>query len=211
MELPKVNIDLQQLERIPLKTKAAVLVGVLALIGGLFFYFMYLPQTKVLATQERQLANVMREYNENKAIADNLEEFQEEIRRLNQRFEEALERLPSSADIDQLLIDLPNLAKEEDLVVRLFRPGNQQARGFYAVVPLSLELTGSYNRVAKFIEKVAGLSRIVTVKDVELSPASGADSDSIQLSVRMSAETYTFVEQQTSAAAAPAQGAQGRR
>ncbi len=191
----QVNIDWKQIEALPVKTKAAALVGLLVLIGGLFFYFMYLPQTKALARAKVQYEKVRKEYNEKKAIADNLPSFQEEVRRLDERLEVALKKLPSTSELDRILIDVPNLAKEEELVVRSFRPGSEQQQNFYAVVPLQLELTGNYNRLARFFEKVGKLDRIITIGNVNFKPVKSKDQGTENhVEAKVSAQTYRFVD-----------------
>lgn len=190
----KINIDWQQLEKIPLKTKVAAVVGLAILMAGLFFYFLYLPEQKTLASLNEQLAAVQRNYNEKKAIADNLPTFQEEVRRLNERLSLALAKLPNTAEIDKVLIDVPNLAKEEELVVKVFKPGKESPKDFYAVVPLSLELTGSFNRLAKFLEKVAKLNRIISIGDITLGGGTLRPDGQVILKATVQAQTYTFVE-----------------
>jgi type IV pilus assembly protein PilO len=200
----QVNINWKQLEKIPLKQKAAGLVALVVLMVGLYFYFLHLPKQKELVKLQGTLAQVQREYNEKKAIADNLPTFQEEVRRLNERFVVVLEKLPTSSDIDQILIDLPNLAKEEELIVKSFRPGRDVPRGFYAAVPLSLSLVGDYNRLAKFFEKVGRLNRIIAVGDIALKP--GTDG----LEATVSAQTFKFIQEPATPAAAATQGKPAR-
>lgn len=199
----KVNVNWQQLEKIPLKNKVAGLVFACVLIGGLFFYFMYLPKQKELGNLERQLADVQRQYNEKKAIADNLQTFQEEVRRLNEKLAQALTKLPNTAEIDRILIDLPNLAKEEELTVVNFKPGKEQPKGFYAEVPLTLSLRGPYNKLAKFYEKVGRLNRIISVDETSLVVENAKNTEGvIMLKADVLANTYTFVEQQQAPAGA---------
>lgn len=204
----KVNVNWQQLEKIPLKNKVAGLVFACALIGGLFFYFMYLPKQKELGTLERKLADVQRQYNEKKAIADNLQTFQEEVRRLNEKLAQALTKLPNTAEIDRILIDLPNLAKEEELTVLNFKPGKDNPKGFYAEVPLNLSLRGPYNKLAKFYEKVGRLNRIISVDATSFTVESAktAIDGAVILKAEVLANTYTFVEQPTQQQQAPAGG-----
>lgn len=198
----QININWQQLEKIPLKTKIAALAGLSLLMAGLFFYFMYLPKQKELATLNEQLAKVQLSYNEKKAIADNLPTFQEEVRRLNERLSLALAKLPNTAEIDKVLVDVPNLAKEEELVVKVFRPGKESPKDFYAVVPLNLELAGTYNRLAKFLEKVAKLNRIISIGDITLGSGVVRPDGQVILKATVQADTYTFVDQTQK----PAQG-----
>ena len=194
LQLDQLNINWQQIEKIPIRNKLIGLGVLCALLGGLFFYFMYLPKQKELDGLNEELAASQRKYNEKKAIADNLQTFQEEVRRLNEKLALALTKLPNTAEIDKILIDVPNLAKEEELVVGSFKPGKESGQGFYAEVPFDLTLVGSYNRIAKFFEKVGKLNRIISIGAISLgSPKSTADGTTLQANVH--ATTFTFVEQ----------------
>lgn len=192
----QLNINWQQIEKIPLKTKVLGLIIILFLIGGLFFYFLYLPLTKELVQVEAKLAQEDKVYREKKAIADNLETFKEEVRRLNERLDLALQKLPNNTEIDKILIDVPNLAKEEEMQVTAFKPGKETTQDFYASIPFTLELTGTYSHIAKFIEKVARLPRIIKISDISLKPArTEKGAGQTMLTATMSAVTYRFAQQ----------------
>lgn len=194
LQLNQLNINWQAIEKYPTRNKVIILLVVCGLLGGLFFYFMYLPKQKELDGLNIELDAAQRTYNEKKAIADNLQTFQEEVRRLNEKLALALTKLPNTSEIDKILIDLPNLAKEEELVVASFKPGAQSAKGFYAEIPISLSLQGAYNRMAKFFEKIAKLNRIIAVGNVTFTgPRPGPDG--VRLNAEVQAFTYAFIEQ----------------
>lgn len=214
LQLNQLNVNWQQFEKIPLRNKVIGLAVAAALIAGLFFYFMYLPKQKELAQLKSRLADVQRQYNEKKAIADNLQTFQEEVRRLDEKLAQALVKLPNTAEIDKILIDLPNLAKEEELTVVSFKPGSETGKGFYAEVPLQLSLRGAYGKLAKFFEKVGRLNRIISIGDTTLvSDKAKMPDGSMLLKADVVARTYTFVQNAPAAdtdkkgkAKSPAQG-----
>ena len=193
IDLKKLNINWQQLEKVPVKIRAAVVGGLCVLIAVLFVYFVYLPMQKQIAGLNEQLVTAQRNYNEKKAIADNLPTFQEEVRRLNERLALALTKLPNTTEIDRILVDVPNLAKEEELVVTRFNPGREMPKDFYSVVPLQLQLKGSYGRLAKFFEKVSKLNRIISVGDVSFEGPDTRPDGQVLLSASVQASTYTFL------------------
>jgi type IV pilus assembly protein PilO len=194
LQLNQLNINWQAIEKFPVRNKLIILAVLCGLIGGLFFYFMYLPQQKQLDKLNADLETAQRQYNEKKAIADNLQTFQEEVRRLNEKLAQALTKLPSTTEIDKILIDVPNLAKEEELVVATFRPGKEGPKGFYAEIPLTLQVQGGYNRIAKFLEKVGKLNRIISIGNISLSTQGKATAVDAKLNADISALTYKFVE-----------------
>ena len=72
----------------------------------------------------------------------------------------------------------------------LFQPRNEQPKNFYAEIPVSIRVNGSYHDTAKFFDKVARLARIVNIRNVAIKPTNkGAD-----LVNSCTAVTYKFME-----------------
>jgi type IV pilus assembly protein PilO len=53
-----------------------------------------------------------------------------------------------------------------------------------------MTVTGDYHGVATFFESVAGLNRIVTIKNIDMKP----DKESTSLTTTCTAVTYKFIE-----------------
>jgi type IV pilus assembly protein PilO len=67
-------------------------------------------------------------------------------------------------------------------------------KGFYAEVPASLDLVGTYHQIAKFAEAVGKLSRIVNLGNLNLSSPSVVGSMAT-LRIKCNVTTFRFVEQ----------------
>ena len=91
----------------------------------------------------------------------------------------------------------------------LFQPQKEQARNFYAEIPLKLEVTGPYHNVATFFDKVSRLGRIVNIGDVKMTQMTAAktQSDVVVLKTGCTATTYKFIETKEE----PKKGKRGRK
>ena len=63
-------------------------------------------------------------------------------------------------------------------------------KAFYAEQPISMEYTGTYREVGKFVADVASLPRIVTLSNLHLAPVPGEPS---LLHIRVLAMTYRYL------------------
>ena len=59
------------------------------------------------------------------------------------QFEEALKQLPNSSEIPALLSNISALAQESGLEIVLFKPAPELAKGFYADIPVAMEVKGN--------------------------------------------------------------------
>ena len=74
--------------------------------------------------------------------------------------------------MDALLIDINQAGLGRGLQFELFRPAASEARrDFYAELPISIKVTGSYHDIGSFASDISKLSRIVTLNDVALATA----------------------------------------
>jgi type IV pilus assembly protein PilO len=85
----------------------------------------------------------------------------------------------------------------------LFQPLPEVQRGFYAEVPVRIEVEGSYHEVAMFFDRVGKLNRIVNIRDITMSEPE-VRSGKVVLRTTGLAVTYRFLStEEQEAAAAP--------
>ena len=112
-----------------------------------------------------------------------------------------LRQLPGKTEVPSLLVDISQSGLAAGLQEKLFQPGQETRRDFYAELPIKIRLTGSYHEFGEFVSGVAALPRIVTLHDIEISQDRGrgsrrgtaAPSDDLVLDV--TAKTYRYLEE----------------
>ena len=104
--------------------------------------------------------------------------------------------MPEKTDVESLLVDVSQTGLASGLEMKKFKPSAEEKKGFYAELPIGLEVSGSYHQLASFISGIAALPRIVTISEMKLEPASkdGSD-DSGRLRMSAIAKTYRYLQE----------------
>ena len=104
-------------------------------------------------------------------------------------------QLPNKAEMEALLIDINQAGLGRGLQFELFKPGKETTKDFYAELPITLKITGSYHDLGAFAADVAKLSRIVSLTNVAVAPDKGA-----LLKMDATAMTYRYLDEEELAA-----------
>lgn len=188
----------------PKYQRILMLLGAMALIVVLFVYLFYSPLMKEHEKLVKQSDKLQAKLVNDRRIASNLPIFKAEYAKMEESLEQALTELPNDKEIPKLLTSIASSAKENGLNVQMFKPSGEQPKGFYAEVPVSLKLTGSFHQVAMFFYSVGTLPRIVNISDVKLG---GAEEQGGRLVLKIDclATTFRFLSQAEQQANANAQ------
>ncbi|OQY23979.1 MAG: hypothetical protein B6I37_04345 [Desulfobacteraceae bacterium 4572_35.2] len=184
---------IENILKLPLYQRVLMLLLVAGLIITGYIYFLHLPAQQELANLGAKNGKLLIKLQESRRIANNLPRFKAEYEQMKERLDLALNELPNKSEIPSLLSSIAGLARDNGLEVIEFKPAKEVPQGFYAKVPVSLKLSGSYHEMALFCEAVSMLDRIVNVENIALGKAKTSDGQT-QLSITSSAITYRFVE-----------------
>jgi type IV pilus assembly protein PilO len=191
-------IKMDAIYKLPTSKKVAILVVLICLVIGLYAYAFFIPQQNELSMLKGELNNLVRELNESKAIAKDLEKFKQQVAQLNIELTNALTQLPNEKEIPEMLKNISALGKESKLNFTLFRPKPEEPQQFYAKVPIELVFLGNYHNTGIFFDKVSKLPRIINVVNFNMIRAQAAEKAKAdeEILVRTSClvNTYRFVE-----------------
>ena len=191
--LDQFGQQFEKLAKLPKPYRMAVLPAFAVVVIALYVYMLYLPKAEQLEGVNAQLLQLHRRLNEVRAVAQNVDQFEEEIAALERKFKIALRQLPDSKELPVLLTDINTLGKTSGLDFKAFRPGSEINREFYAEVPIEIEFTGMFHDVAMFFDQVAKLPRIVNVNELSISIESESSLDTV-LKVSGEATTFRFLD-----------------
>jgi type IV pilus assembly protein PilO len=98
--------------------------------------------------------------------------------------------------MDALLVDINQAGLGRGLQFELFKPAPAESqREFYAELPISVRVIGTYHDMGAFASDVGQLSRIVTLNDVNIQ----AQKEGI-LTMDATARTFRYLDDQEVAA-----------
>ncbi|MCL4478147.1 MAG: type 4a pilus biogenesis protein PilO [Deltaproteobacteria bacterium] len=194
-----MDINLNTLSKLTLQQKI-LLIGVIMILVVLLDLYLwpgYFAERNKLAVLKAQEQNIQAKVLETQAITAHLNEFQDELDKLNEQLKEALTKLPNTEEIDKYLLTINTLAKTTDINVLQIQPQAEQNKGFYAEIPVSINVTGRYQDIATFLDKLTHLQRIVNVSALNLKIKGQSSIGKTILNASFITTVFRFVEQKT--------------
>jgi type IV pilus assembly protein PilO len=179
----------ERVEKIKMPIRILILVGTLALLGGAFTWFVYIPKTEAITKTEQSVKELSKKLAEVEKQVRNRDKFEKRFKQVSAQFDEALKILPDSKEIPSLLTNVTRLGNESGLQFLLFNPQNERGKGFYKEIPVAIRVEGTYHNVARFFDSVGGMDRIVNILNVSMKPKQAL---STELVTSCQAVTYQF-------------------
>ena len=200
------NLDPDNIGNWPILVRSLIILVVCGAVLGAGYYFDTQHQMVELERVQAQEDRLKREFEQKQAKAANLEGYKTQMVEMEESFGTMLRQLPGRTEVEDLLDDITQKGLSSGLEFVLFKPAGETKRDFYAELPISLDVRGSYHQMGEFVSGVAALPRIVTLHNITLSA-----SREEQLVLTATARTYRYLDEDEIAAASAAQRATSTR
>ena len=184
-KLKEINdLDFEQVATWPFEVKSmvAVFVVVIGLLSG--YYLLVKDKLPILEVAQKKEINLKQVYQGKYRIAVNLEAYKLQLGQLQSDFSSMLKSLPTSNETPGLLDDITLVGTSAGLTFRLLNWQREIPKEFYSELPIEMEVFGGYHNFGQFASEIAGLPRIVTVHDFEVTQESNT------LKLKVQAKTY---------------------
>ena len=166
----------------------AVLLGAIVFAGA---FLDWQDQWEALNKAKAEEEKLKETYLAKKKDAVNLDIYRQQLKDIEQSFGALLKQLPNKSDMDALLIDINQAGLGRGLQFELFKPaGGETITEFYAELPITVRVTGSYHDIGAFASDISQLPRIVTLNDISIDP--GAKGDLI---LNATAKTFRYLDE----------------
>jgi type IV pilus assembly protein PilO len=167
-----------------------IIIGAGAILFAGYWYIIK-DQIIELETRERKEQGLKKTYLEKKALAVNLPAYKKQMEDIRQRFGLLLQQLPDKNEVPELLIDITQAGLGQGLKFNLFDPGSKLTKDFYAILPIKININGTYHEYGEFISDLSTLSRIVTIGNVKITGRVGT------LNMAAVVNTYHYLDDAT--------------
>jgi type IV pilus assembly protein PilO len=186
------DLDPREPGRWPFAVRAGA-VGLTFVLLTVILVYLFVWQTvrPQLLQREREEQALRQQFVVKHAVAANLNIYRKQLTELRRSFGALLRQLPGKTQVPSLLEDISDTASAAGLKQKLFEPGKESEKEFYAELPIKMQLTGSYHQFGEFVSDIAALSRIVTLHDIQIKPITKNAYD--QLSLTLTAKTYRYL------------------
>ena len=175
----------------PLLPRIVILAGLFIVLLTAAWWFGWSAQLVELDGKRQQEIRLKDEWLAKKRQAVNLDENRKQLAEIDRSFGALLRQLPSKAEMETLLVDINQAGLGRGLQFELFKPGTEAAKDFYAELPITIKLLGSYHDLGAFTGDIAKLARIVTLNDIDI--AAGKDN---VLAMTAVAKTFRYLDEE---------------
>lgn len=187
--------QLDQIAKVPKPVRLAVAVALLASVAAGYWFVSYQPKGEKVDLLQGKIQKLERQLSNIRAVASNLEAFEQEVAFLEARFKRARRRLPEGKQFEDLLSDITTAGKKVGVRIKSIERQPEVPHDFYAEVPFRVELDGSYHDLARFFEQIGSLPRIVNVGDLDVR-VDQEYREATNLRIQGTATTFRFLRDQ---------------
>lgn len=179
------NLNPKDVGAWPILPRVAVLLGLFAAVLAAGWWFLWVEQLDLLELREKDETTLKAEFVLKKKQAVSLDLYVLQLNEIDRSFGALLKQLPNKSEVESLLVEINQAGMGRGLQFDLFKPGPELMKDFYAELPISVKITGTYHDFGAFAGDIGRLSRIVTLNNINISSAKDG-------SLAMDAVTKTF-------------------
>lgn len=185
------NLDLSDIDwdRIgvwPIAARAFLCVLLAAaIITGSYFFFIEDLNIK-LASEVNTEEELRSSFRIKSRQAANLETYKEQMVEMEKSLGALVAQLPSDTEVPGLLEDIDEKGTESNLNIDSIKLAKEKVGEFYVELPINILVRGGYHDLGAFVSGVAGMPRIVTLHDYNISTKDG------RLQMSIAGKTYRY-------------------
>ena len=192
------NLDPENIGNWPILVRSLIVVVVCAAVLGAGYYFDTQAQQVELNQVVKEEEGLWMTFETKQKKAANLDAYKAQMKEMEESFGTMLRQLPSKNEVADLLVDITQTGLASGLDFNLFKPNKEAPKEFYAELPITVNVDGTYHSLGEFAGGVAALPRIVTLHNIELKVA---DKVTKKLTMKATAKTYRYLDEEELAAA----------
>ena len=189
------NLDFSNIGSWPLAIKGVLIaiVAVAVLAAGYFLDIQTQQESLDRITSEEK--RLKEDFEVKQAKAANLNAYKAQMVEMEDSFGAMIRQLPSKTEVEDLLIDISQTGLASGIEFQLFKPLAEKHIEFYAELPITLKMTGTYHQFGEFVSGIAALPRIVTLENISITGGKGKNSKKGNLTMDVTAKTYRYLDE----------------
>jgi len=189
------NLDPNDPGRWPFAVRVSAILLLFVLASSLgYYFFVWKTQRPLLLEAQAKETALWADLESKARKAANLQAYKDQLAEMEKSFGAMLRQLPNKTEVPNLLVDISQTGLAAGLEEKLFQPASENRKDFYAELPIRIRLTGDYHEMGNFASGIAALPRIVTLHDIEITPAKDGNESDLVLNV--TAKTYRYLDEE---------------
>jgi type IV pilus assembly protein PilO len=186
------RLDPKNIGSWPALPKLGLLVITLVATIAASYFLDWQGQLESIDAAKRKELSLRDTFLDKKKQAVDLDAYRKQLADIEKSFGTLLKQLPSKSEMEALLTDINQAGLGRGLQFQLFKPAaSENMSEFYAELPITIRVNGSYHDMGAFASDISKLSRIVLLNDVKLTQSGGGS-----LTMDAVAKTYRYLDEE---------------
>lgn len=181
------DLDVENIGSWPMVIKVIVWVVVLVVVLALGYFYDIAELQDNLAREQQKEQELRTRFDGLAKKAASLDAYRKQMVEMEESFGALVSQLPSDTEVPGLLEDITNKGLASGLDITSITLGDERSQEYYIELPIKIVVRGNYHDLGSFVSGIAGLPRIVTLHDFDIS-----QSDSMALIMNITAKTYRY-------------------
>lgn len=187
------DIDWERVGVWPLPGRVFLFLLAFGLIVTAGFFLVVKDKNATLEAAKAQEKTLKVSFEGKAHEAANLDAYRTQMLKMEESFGEVIKQLPEEIEVPDLLEDLDSKVADSRLEMIKIDPMESRNTEFYVELPIKIEVLGGYHEFGAFVSGVAGMPRIVTLGDFDISLK---DKETGLLRLDILAKTYKYKAQE---------------
>ena len=194
---------IERFSRVPTQQKIGGFGVVCVFFGVVFFFMFYSPVSDKAERLSRQIVQLQQDKTSYEEKQQKYNLFRAEVNKLLEEQKELVKILPADPEISSFLQSIHAQAELAGLNILTFEQRREVQKGFYAMIPVTMAINGTFHQITKFFYSVGQLKRIVNIQNLKLDNPQTTEQG-VKLRADFVASTFRFLTSQ------PAPGSKGK-
>lgn len=182
------NLNPQEIHKWPYSVLTFIGIILAIFIITLGYFLIINSSIDDLDNETVKEEKLKKEYEDKIKQAMNLELYKKQLQEITIASDQLLKQLPDRSEIEKLLIYINQAGGTRGLKFDYFKPEPEKMSEFYAELPIKIKVTGTYSAIGNFATDVSQLSRVVILKDINLTTNNGL------VSMEATAKTFRYLD-----------------
>ena len=178
----------------PPHQKLAIMSAMVLVVAVLDWTYLYGPSQRALTDLQAEVSQRRTELDSKRSKTNARAALERDLRDLGAELKRAQARLPDQREIADLLDNVAASGRQAGLEITLFRQKPEVLHDFYAEVPVEMQMRGTYQDVALFLDRVKRLDRIVNIANIQLTKPR-LEGERMLLDAACTATTFRFLDE----------------
>ena len=170
-----------------------VYIAVSVILAGLFFFVYYRPRAAQLKVVKERRVAIETEVSKLRQKKKEMDRIEQDLKTLQVILKELEAIIPEKREISDILSQFQALAFDSRLNITKITPRGETSKEFYSEWPIPIEITGNYNNLGVFFDRLSRFSRLFTIEKFAIKALS-KQTEMSTISASFTSKTYIFLE-----------------